>query len=80
MKTPRILMMAAMTIFTIAQWSMAGPQREVVIKVNGMFCPFCMFGIKKCLKKLPKRPLYASIRTLVNAQQRITSGLCSVLP
>jgi len=29
MKTPRILMMAAVMIFTIAQWAMAGPQRVV---------------------------------------------------
>lgn len=67
MKTPRMLMMAPVMILTIAQWAMVGPQREVVIKVYGMFCPFCTFGIEKRLKKLPKRPLYASIRTLVDA-------------
>lgn len=28
------------------------PLREVVIQVDGMFCPFCTFGVEKQLKKL----------------------------
>ena len=38
----------------------AEPAREVVIKVDGMFCPFCTFGIEKRLKMLPET---ASVRT-----------------
>ena len=29
-------------------------QQQVVIKVNGMFCPFCTAGIEKRLKALPE--------------------------
>ena len=44
--------------------------REVVIKVNGMFCPFCTFGIEKRLKKLPETE---SVRTDLAAGEAIVT-------
>lgn len=35
-------------------------ERKVFIKVNGMFCPFCTFGLEKRLKNLPET---AEVRT-----------------
>lgn len=54
MKTPNILILTMFSVLCFAPSSFAASRNEVVIKVNGMFCPFCTFGIEKHLKKLPE--------------------------
>ena len=44
--------------------------REVTIKVEGMFCPFCTFGIEKRLKLLPET---ASVRTDLAAGEAVVT-------
>ena len=48
----------------------AEPVREVTIKVHGMFCPFCTFGIEKRLKLLPET---ASVRTDLAAGEAVVT-------
>lgn len=70
MKTRRIILMTVVLILAVVQWAAASPPREVVIKVNGMFCPFCTFGIEKRLKKLPET---ADVRTDLAAGEAIVT-------
>ena len=49
------LALCLLTIFLLLSFSeitIAEAEREVVIQVNGMFCPFCTFGVEKRLKGL----------------------------
>ena len=38
---------------TVAAQAPAGSQKQAVVTVRGMQCPFCAYGIKKHLAKLP---------------------------
>ena len=38
---------------TVAAQAPAGSQKQAVVTVQGMQCPFCAYGIKKHLAKLP---------------------------
>lgn len=39
--------------FSAAAQAPAGEQKQAVVTVRGMQCPFCAYGIKKHLAKLP---------------------------
>lgn len=41
------------TTLTVAAQAPAGTQKRAVVTVQGMQCPFCAYGIKKHLAKLP---------------------------
>lgn len=71
MKTVRIAF-SLMLILGFAPVALvaAEPLQEVVIKVNGMFCPFCTFGIEKRLAKLAET---ASVRTDLAAGEAIVT-------
>ena len=57
-------------LFCLTGLARAEPVREVVIKVQGMFCPFCTFGIEKRLKLLPET---ASVRTDLAAGEAVVT-------
>ena len=61
--------LALLFVFT-AGGVLAEPMREVVIKVDGMFCPFCTFGIEKRLNLLPET---AAVRTDLAAGEAIVT-------
>ncbi len=54
MKTSNLLVLTIFSTLFFLSSGLAASQDEVVIKVNGMFCPFCTFGIEKWLNKLPE--------------------------
>lgn len=66
----QIVLSLMVALILVAGSSAQEPELEVVIKVNGMFCPFCTFGIEKRLKKLPET---ASVRTDLAAGEAIVT-------
>ncbi|MBI4558682.1 MAG: hypothetical protein HY706_13965 [Candidatus Hydrogenedentes bacterium] len=69
MRRTTLSLMAA--ILALVGWAQQqGDQREVVIKVNGMFCPFCTAGIEKRLNMLPET---ADVRTDLAAGEAIVT-------
>lgn len=54
MKTLNLLVLTICSTSFFLSSGLAASRDEVVIKVNGMFCPFCTFGIEKWLNKLPE--------------------------
>lgn len=49
---PRLYLLTIFLLLPFSGIAIAEAEREVVIQVNGMFCPFCTFGVEKRLKKL----------------------------
>jgi DNA-binding beta-propeller fold protein YncE/copper chaperone CopZ len=68
MKTSNLLVLTICSTLFFLSSGLAASQDEVVIKVNGMFCPFCTFGIEKWLNKLPE---VEDVRTDLEAGEAI---------
>lgn len=64
------LVFALLATVAVAQPPAGDGAQEVVIKINGMFCPFCTFGIEKRLKSLPE---VAKVRTDLAAGEAIAT-------
>ncbi len=68
MKTIGIGLALLFLTISLAGWAGAEAPHEVVIKVDGMFCPFCTFGIEKRLRALDEAQ---TVRTDLGSSEAI---------